>query len=49
MERHRLTADQAFALLIKASQRGNIKLRDIADRLVLSGSLTPTPREPAAP
>lgn len=51
MERHKLTADQAFALLVKASQHHNTKLRDIADHLVRSCSLhdskPPTPRPPA--
>jgi len=40
MERHRLTADQAFSLLVRASQHTNTKLRDIAEHLVLSGELT---------
>ena len=52
MERHKLTADQAFALLVKASQHHNTKLRDIADHLVRSGSLPdskpPTPHRPRA-
>ena len=39
MERHKVSADQAFALLVRASQRSNTKLRDIADRLVESGAL----------
>lgn len=39
IERHRLTADQAFALLVRVSQHRNTKLRDIADRLVDSGRL----------
>lgn len=34
MERHRLTADQAFAVLIRYSQDRNIKLRDIAAHVV---------------
>lgn len=40
MERHKLTDRQAFALLVQASQHGNVKLRDIAEQLVRSGSLT---------
>lgn len=40
MERHKVTSDQAFAILVQASQHGNVKLRDIADRLVRTGSLT---------
>lgn len=39
MERHRLTPEQAFALLVRVSQHGNTKLRDVADRLVHSGHL----------
>lgn len=43
MERHRLTGDQAFALLVRASQRTNTKLVDVAEYLVHSGEL-PKPR-----
>jgi GAF domain-containing protein len=39
MERHKLTADQAFQLLVQASSRTNTKLRTIADHLVHSGEL----------
>ncbi len=39
MERHKLTSDQAFELLVRVSQHGNTKLRDVADRLVHSGHL----------
>ena len=39
MERHKLTSDQAFALLVRVSQHRNAKLREVADRLVLSGHL----------
>jgi hypothetical protein len=39
IERHKLTADQAFALLVKASQKQNIKLRDIASVLVRQGQI----------
>ncbi len=39
MERHKLTSEQAFTLLIRASQITNTKLRDIADRLVTTGEL----------
>ncbi|MBB5957981.1 GAF domain-containing protein [Saccharothrix tamanrassetensis] len=41
MERHKLTGDQAFTLLMRASQRANIKLRDLAEKLVHTGELTP--------
>ncbi|MQA80599.1 MAG: ANTAR domain-containing protein [Streptosporangiales bacterium] len=33
-ERHRLTTDEAFTMLVKSSQQHNIKLRDLAERLV---------------
>ena len=39
MERHRVTAEQAFEMLVRVSQHRNTKLRDIADRLVRSGRL----------
>ncbi len=39
MERHKLTADGAFALLVRISQHRNTKLRDVADALVRSGDL----------
>jgi GAF domain-containing protein len=41
MERHKLTADQAFQLLTRASMHTNRKLRDIADHLVATGELPP--------
>ncbi len=39
MERHKITADQAFALLVSASQWTNRKLQDIAEQLVHTGQL----------
>ncbi len=42
MERHRITATQAFDVMVHASQRTNIKLRVVAEQLVRTGSL-PTP------
>jgi GAF domain-containing protein len=39
MERHRLTADQAFTLLTKASQHTGLKLRAVAEQLVATGVL----------
>jgi transcriptional regulator with GAF, ATPase, and Fis domain len=39
MERYRMTADQAFQLLAGVSTRSNTKLREIAERLVLTGDL----------
>ena len=44
MDRHKLTADDAFALLVRASQERNVKLRDVAAGLVRSGQLD-EPRE----
>jgi AmiR/NasT family two-component response regulator len=41
MERHKLTDDQAFAVLIRASQHSNTKLRDVAAQLVHSGDFDP--------
>ncbi len=43
MERHKITADQAFGLLVRASQHRNHKLRDVADALVRSGELPDGP------
>jgi AmiR/NasT family two-component response regulator len=37
MERHKLTADQAFQALTRASMNSNRKLRDIAHDLVRTG------------
>lgn len=39
MERHKVTADHAFAVLVRASQQANVKLRDIAAQFVESGDL----------
>jgi GAF domain-containing protein len=39
MERSRLTAEQAFAELQRASQRRNVKLAEVARRLVETGDL----------
>jgi GAF domain-containing protein len=39
MERHKLTADQAFQLLARASMNSNRKVRDVADQLVHTGEL----------
>ncbi|MCW2636307.1 MAG: Two-component response regulator receiver and and CheY domain, partial [Blastococcus sp.] len=39
MERHRLTAHQAFDLLVRTSSTTNRKLRDIADELAETGQL----------
>ena len=42
MERFKLTAEQAFAVLSRISQRSNVKLRDVAQRLIDTGE-TPAP------
>jgi GAF domain-containing protein len=39
MERYKVTADQAFTLLTHASQRSNVKLRDVAEQLTTTGVL----------
>ena len=39
IERHKVTADQAFSMLVAASQSSNVKLRDVADALVRTGVL----------
>ncbi len=39
MERYRVTPDEAFALLVKASQRTHIKLRAISEELCRTGVL----------
>lgn len=39
MERYQVSGDQAFAMLSKVSQDNNVKLRDLADRLVKTGTL----------
>ena len=39
IERHKLTASQAFDLMVHISQRTHVRLRDIADELVRTGIL----------
>jgi GAF domain-containing protein len=39
MERHRLTADQAFQVLAEVSMSANVKVREVADQLVRTGEL----------
>lgn len=39
MERHQLTAGQAFQLLVRASQNTNVALREICQRLTTTGRL----------
>lgn len=41
MERHKIDTLQAFELLVRTSQQSNTKLREVADRLIYSGSLEP--------
>jgi GAF domain-containing protein len=43
MERHKLTADQAFQVLARISMESNTKLRLIADELVTTGQLPGAP------
>jgi GAF domain-containing protein len=48
IERHRVTADQAFRLLVEASMHTNRKVRDLAEDLVITGELTAATRSPDA-
>ena len=41
MARHKLTADQAFQILVRMSMKTNHKLRTVADDLVHTGELPP--------
>jgi GAF domain-containing protein len=41
MERHKVTADQAFLMLVRTSQRLNVKLRDVAARITATGEFDP--------
>ena len=43
MERHRITADAAFALLAEASEHKNVKLTEVAACLVETGELIGPP------
>lgn len=49
MERERITADQAFAELRRASQHLNVKLAAVAERLVETGELPGRPGAPSDP
>ncbi|MET8360546.1 ANTAR domain-containing protein [Micromonospora sp. NPDC005171] len=40
MERHKLTGDQAFGLLLRVSQHTNTKLGEVAAYLVRTGELS---------
>jgi GAF domain-containing protein len=48
MERHRVTADAAFGVLSRVSQAENLKLAEIARRLVETGELPDGPGREAA-
>ena len=48
MERHRVTADAAFGVLSRVSQAENLKLAEIARRLVETGELPGVPGRDAA-
>ena len=43
MERYKITAQQAFLLLSRASSELNIKLREVAEQLTVSGEMTRKP------
>ncbi len=45
MERERIPADQAFDLLRRASQHLNVKLDEVAAKLVETGEPPPTGRK----
>ena len=40
IERHKLTASQAFDLMVQVSQRSHVRLRELADDLVRTGTLS---------
>ncbi len=46
MERFKLTPDQAFALLVRASQTSNRKLHEVAEELATPGGCRACPRRP---
>lgn len=48
MERHKMTGDQAFALLIRTSSVTNRKVRDIAEELTMTGELSTRRPRPSA-
>jgi AmiR/NasT family two-component response regulator len=41
VERYKVTHEAAFAMLIGASQRRNVKIRDIAEQLTTTGEFSP--------
>ena len=42
MERHRVSAEHAFQLLITLSQQSHRKLKEVAEELTLTGTFEPT-------
>jgi GAF domain-containing protein len=42
IERHKVTGDRAFQLLVQVSMRLNVKVRDVSDHLVRTGELPVT-------
>lgn len=47
VERYRINSEEAFQLLVRASQHTNTKLAEIADHLVRTGELASHPRRPS--
>ncbi|MGS0686441.1 ANTAR domain-containing protein [Nakamurella sp. GG22] len=43
MERYGISAHSAFALLVRSSQSSNRKIRDVAQTLATTGTITLTP------
>ena len=39
MERYKLSADEAFTLLVRSSQRTNVKLREVAEEIATTGAI----------
>jgi GAF domain-containing protein len=48
MERYKLTAEQAFGLLVSASNATNRKLREVADELATTGQMRGSEQRPRA-
>jgi hypothetical protein len=48
MERYNISADRAFAVLVRVSQQHNRKLRDAAEELVSSRQLSDRQQRPGA-
>ncbi|MCU1352720.1 MAG: response regulator with putative antiterminator output domain [Acidimicrobiales bacterium] len=43
MATHRVTADAAFQMLVRASQRLNVKVRQVAEEVAATGALPDAP------